>query len=107
MDAIETSLFLMFVERRVCSARVRTMPRGIDQALGPRFFSETRREIVPELTTERARELAIRTSEPRLVLLRRKNRRPVRTHLCRRQRPGFFSGHGNGHHVVATTLAYG
>ena len=107
MIAIETSLFLIFVERRVCSARVRTMPRGIDQALGPRFFSETGREIVPELTTERARELAVRTSEPRLVLLRRKTD-DLSAPICVADKdPAFFSGHGNGHHVVATTLAYG
>ena len=59
----------MFVERRVCSARVRTMPRGIDQALVPRVVSEPGREIVPVLTSERARELAVRTLELRLVLL--------------------------------------
>ena len=69
MDAIETSLFLIFVERRVCSAYVRTMPRGIDQALVPRFVSEPGREIVPVLRTERARELAVRTLKLRLVSL--------------------------------------
>ena len=49
-----------------------TMPRGIDEALFPRFFSEAGREIVPVVTIERARELALRTPRPRLVLCGRK-----------------------------------
>jgi len=69
LDSSETSLFLNFVERRGRSARVRTMPRGIDQALVLRLASEPGWEIVPALTTERARELAFRTLELRIVLL--------------------------------------
>ena len=44
-----------------------TMPRGIDEALFPRFFSQGGREIVPVVTTEGARELALRTLALRLV----------------------------------------
>ena len=66
-----TTLSLIFVERRVCCAEVRTMPRGIDEALFPRFCSEAGREIVPAVTTERARELAFRTLALRLVALGR------------------------------------
>ena len=66
-DALLTTLFLIVVERRLCSAYVRTMPRGIDEALFPRFSSQAGREIVPVVTTEGARELALRTLTLRLV----------------------------------------
>ena len=69
MDSSETSSFLIFVERRGRSARVVTMPRGINQSLVPRVVSEPGREILPVMTSERARELAVRTLELRLVLL--------------------------------------
>ena len=72
-----TTLFLLVVERRLCSAYVRTMPRGIDEALFPRFFSQGGREIVPVVTTEGARELALRTLTPS-GFVRTKNGRPVR-----------------------------
>ena len=48
------------------------MPRGIDEARFPRFFSEAGREIVPVVTTEGARELALRTLTLRLVSCGRK-----------------------------------
>jgi len=48
------------------------MPRGIDEALFPRFFSQAGREIVPVVTTEGARELALRTLTHRLVSCGRK-----------------------------------
>ena len=44
-----------------------TMPRGIDEALFPRFFSQGGREIVPVVITEGARELALCTLTLRLV----------------------------------------
>ena len=44
-----------------------TMPRGIYEALFPRFFSQGGREIVPFAITEGARELALRTLTLRLV----------------------------------------
>ena len=43
------------------------MPRGIDEALSPRFFSEAGGEIVPIVTAEGARELTVRTPKPRLL----------------------------------------
>ena len=51
-DAIVTTLLLLLVERHLCTASVRTMPRGIDEALFPRFFSQAGREIVPVVATE-------------------------------------------------------
>ena len=68
-NASGTSSFLCFVERRVRPAGVVAMPRGINQSLVPRVVSEPGREIVPVVTSERARELAVRTLELRLVLL--------------------------------------
>ena len=44
------------------------MPRGIDEALLPRFFSQAGREIFPGVTSEGARELALRAVIPRLIL---------------------------------------
>ena len=71
-DAIVTFLVLLLVERHVCYAYVMTMPRGIYEALFPRFFSQGGREIVPAVITEGARELALRTLTPRLVSFGRK-----------------------------------
>ena len=48
------------------------MPRGIDEALFPRFFSQAGREIVPVVATEGARELALRTPTLRLLSCGRK-----------------------------------
>ena len=66
---METTLFLLWVERRGRSARVGTIPRGINQPLVPRVVSEPGREIVPVLASEGARELALRTLVLRLLLL--------------------------------------
>ena len=43
------------------------MPRGIDEAPCPRFFSEAGGEIVPIAIAEGARELTVRTPIPRLL----------------------------------------
>ena len=48
------------------------MPHGIDEALFPRFSSQAGREIVPVVTTEGARELALRRLTHRLVSCGRK-----------------------------------
>ena len=63
-DALLTTILLVLVERRLGTTYVRTMPRGIDEAPFPRFFSQEGREIVPVVASEGARELAIST--PRL-----------------------------------------
>ena len=44
-----------------------TMPRGIYEALFPRFLSQGGREITPAVITEGARELALCTLTLRLV----------------------------------------
>ena len=59
--ALLTTLLLFVVERRWCTTYVRTIPRGIDEALFPRFSSQEGREIVPFVAMEGARELAIPT----------------------------------------------
>ena len=48
------------------------MPRGVDEALFPGFLSQAGREIVPVVTTEGARELALRRLTHRLVSCGRK-----------------------------------
>ena len=66
-DACLAFAILRLVDRHVCAAYVRTMPHGIDEALFPRFLSQEGREIVPVLTREGARELAVRTPIARLL----------------------------------------
>ena len=70
--ALLTTLLLFVVERRWCTTYVRTIPRGIDEALFPRFSSQEGREIVPFVAMEGARELAIRTPIAQVPMYRRK-----------------------------------
>ena len=81
------------------------MPHGIDEALFPRFSSQAGREIVPVLTTEGARELALRTLILRQVLYGG-NTGDLSAIRCVADKDSLFSRRGNDHHVVPTTLAY-
>ena len=81
------------------------MPRGIDEALFPRFFSQGGREIVPVVITEGARELALRTPITRQVLCGGETD-DFSAIRCVADKDSLFSRRGKDHHVVPTTLAY-
>ena len=105
MDADVSLHILRLVDRHFCAAHVRTMPHGIDEALFPRFSSQEGREIVPVLTREGARELAVRTPIPRLLLCGGKTD-DLSAKRCVADKDPFFSRDGSGHPFPATTLAY-
>ena len=67
MDAFVTFRLLRLADRHFCTAEVRTMPHGIDEAFFPRFFSEEGRQIGPVLRGEGACEVAVDTAIPRAV----------------------------------------